>query len=200
LALDVDGVLFDLNGGGRGPWYRVLHERWRVEPELLQATFFRDRWSDIIVGRRALESELQAAIDALAWPMSAEELIQAWFEADFVMHDEVVAAAAGWAERGVRLVLATNQEHGRAAFLAERLGTVLPLAGVAYSAALGQAKPDPEFFRGAERQFDIADPSSITFLDDSAGNVDAARGCGWRGAHFQRDGGWKDEVEAILTS
>ena len=51
MALDVDGVLFDLNGGGRGPWYRVLPELWGVEPDLLQATIFRERWPDIIVGR-----------------------------------------------------------------------------------------------------------------------------------------------------
>jgi putative hydrolase of the HAD superfamily len=198
LALDVDGVLFDLNGGGHGPWQRVLRERWGVEPDQLQDAFFRERWADIIIGRRALEPELEAAIEVLGWPMSTEELIQAWFEADFVLHHDVVAAAKGWAQHGVRLVLATNQEHRRAAFLAERLGRLLPVDGVAYSAALGRAKPDPEFFREAERQLGIADPTSITFLDDGAGNVDAARRCGWNAVHFQQNPGWKAEVEAAL--
>lgn len=198
LALDVDGVLFDLNGGGLGPWYRVLNERWGVDPGQLQGAFFRARWEDVIVGRRALEPELQVALDGLAWPMSAEDLIDAWFQADCVVHDEVVVAAAAWAERGVRLVLATNQEHRRAAFIAERLGALLPLDGIAYSAGLGWAKPDLEFFRVAALRLEIRDPTSIAFLDDGVGNVMAARLSGWKGVHFRRDGDWREEVEAAL--
>jgi hypothetical protein len=44
------------------------------------------------------------------------------------------------------LVLATNQEHRRAHYLDQRLRTLLPISGMAYSGAVGYMKEHLQIF------------------------------------------------------
>ena len=55
------------------------------------------------------------------------------------------------------------------------------LVGDHYAAALGHAKPAPEFYREIEARTGFA-PSELFFIDDKAANVQAAQGCGWAAA------------------
>ncbi len=41
LALDVDGVLLDLDRGGRGPWTNEIRAEFGIEPALLHEALFR---------------------------------------------------------------------------------------------------------------------------------------------------------------
>jgi putative hydrolase of the HAD superfamily len=52
-----------------------------------------------------------------------------------------------------------------------------------FSARIGLMKPEPAIFRRAELDFCI-DPARSLFIDDHAGNIDAARAAGWRALHF----------------
>lgn len=52
-----------------------------------------------------------------------------------------------------------------------------------FSARVGLIKPEPAIFRRAELDFGI-DPARSLFIDDHAGNIDAARAAGWRALHF----------------
>ena len=99
------------------------------------------------------------------------------------------------------MVLATNQEHRRAAFLRRRLGADIELSDVIYSADLGCQKHDPTFFELASERLHLARDrrSSVLFVDDVEHNVDAARAAGWQAIHAPPGGGWIDEVEATLA-
>lgn len=201
LALDVDGVLLDPLRGGAGPWVGELSARFGVDGEALGATFFSVDWDDVIVGRAPIEARLASALDKLGWTMSVEELLECWFEADLAVDSEVVVAVSGWVDRGVRIVLATNQEHRRAAYLDEHLGEHLPISGITHSAGLGVVKSDPAFFPAAQHLLGVdGPPSSVVFVDDARENVAAATAYGWRGIHYTGQSGWVALVESALAA
>lgn len=201
LALDVDGVLLDPGRGGAGDWGVALEQRFGVSFERLQTEFFARHWADIATGRADLEPTLDAALREMGWPMTARAIMDHWFEADCHLHDPMIHAAAAWAGRGARLVLATTQEHRRAAFLSERLGAILPIERVLYSAALGAQKPHAAFFRAASAIIEAEGmPSRVVFVDDLIENVEGARAHGWTAIHFTHQPAWIEEIERALSA
>jgi putative hydrolase of the HAD superfamily len=199
LALDVDGVVLDSERGGRGKWHREVERRYGVDITDLQRVFFQPSWPEVVRGERAIEPVLAAALAELGWPMTVEELLTCWFEADFVVDHDVVAAAKTWSEDGVRIVLVTDQEHRRASYLRDALADVLPISGFAYSAAVGCVKRDDAFFVRAAALLG-ADPAShaVVFVDDTMANVEAARRHGWDAVHFTKADGWREEIARAL--
>ncbi len=185
MALDVDGVLLDPGRGGRGPWQVAFSQQFGVDANLLDQAYFRRAWRDVIVGRLPIETTLSAAMQDLGWDIDVDDALSCWFEADFVVDSEVVDAANDWSRRGIRVVLATNQEIRRARYIEQRLATLIPLSGIAFSGALGILKDDPAFYAAAERQLGIApDRTSVVFVDDTESNVEAARRHGWESLLF----------------
>jgi putative hydrolase of the HAD superfamily len=199
LALDIDGVLLDPGRGGLGPWPRELESRFGVDADRLRAAFFEPAWPDVIVGRRAIEPALAAALDELGWAMTVDQLLACWFEADLVLEPEVVDAATAWAAEGARLVLVTNQEHRRATFLRDRLGALLPISALAYSAALGLLKSDPAFYRAAAQTLGLDDHDTVVFVDDTLDNVEAARLYGWSAVHFTKNNDWHSQITSAFS-
>jgi putative hydrolase of the HAD superfamily len=199
LALDVDGVLLDPQRAGRGRWQEVLREEYGLDPAHLDEHFFQRSWSQIIVGHEPIEPTLARALTELHWNLDVETLLQIWFDADFVLELEVVRAVDEWAASGVRVVLATNQEARRAGFLEQKLGVILPIGGMASSAALGAVKSDPAFYPAAERSLGIGGRGQrVVLVDDSSVNVDTANSHGWRGVHFDKRLDWRAQVTAAL--
>jgi putative hydrolase of the HAD superfamily len=199
LAFDVDGVLLDPGPNGTGSWQSVLAKRYGVDPTLLDPVFFRARWPRIIIGAEAIEPALADAIAELGWPITVDELLTCWFEADFSVDHQVVEAVRMWTAAGARLVLVTNQEHRRARYLDQRLGTLLPVGGMAYSAALGFTKDHPQFFVAASDLLGIPRHShSVVFVDDSPENVEVARRHGWTGIDYVKEEGWRSAITQAL--
>jgi putative hydrolase of the HAD superfamily len=52
-----------------------------------------------------------------------------------------------------------------------------------FSGRVGLMKPDAGIFELAERRFGLQ-PADTLFIDDHAGNVEAARARGWQAVHF----------------
>jgi putative hydrolase of the HAD superfamily len=199
LALDVDGVVLDSERAGRGKWHRDVEERWGVDIADLQREFFQPSWPNVVRGKHPIEPALTAALQQIGWPMTTDELLACWFESDFVVDHDVVAAAAAWSDGGARVVLVTDQEHRRAAYLREELGELLPVSTFVYSAAIGRVKRDDGYFAAACSALGIdAAERAVVFVDDTRPNVDAARRHGWSAVHFTRADGWRDEIEAAL--
>jgi putative hydrolase of the HAD superfamily len=198
VALDVDGVLLDSERGGAGPWQRALADRFGVDPSELQRTFFDRSWSDVIVGRLSIEDALSGAIAQNSWPISVEEFLDCWFEADFWPVTAVVSAARSWSVRGARLALVTNQEHRRAAYVRERLGELFPIDSMVYSAWVGHVKSEPEFFAEATRLLAASDSGcTIVFVDDAPVHVEVARRSGWTAVVYEADA-WPARMEDAL--
>jgi FMN phosphatase YigB (HAD superfamily) len=66
---------------------------------------------------------------------------------------------------------------------------------VFWSAELGMTKPARELFARVSSETKTA-PAEITFIDDNAVNVEAARGCGWNGILFTSSARLLDDLAA----
>jgi putative hydrolase of the HAD superfamily len=97
-------------------------------------------------------------------------------------------------------VLATNQEHRRAAYLHRRIGESVPLERVIYSADLGCQKHDPRFFEISSDRLgvNLEQRTCVVFVDDVLNNVEVARSAGWRAVHASADQSWRHEVAELL--
>ena len=197
LALDVDGVILDPLRGGRGPWQLAFSERFGVDAGRLDETLFATAWADVITGERPIESALQETLQELGWGMGVDAALECWFEEDFVTTPAVVAAATAWSQLGVPLALVSNQEPRRARFIEDRMASLLPIRGVAFSGDLGVVKSDPAFYHQAELCLGVVGTAqSVVFLDDTLRNVEVAASQGWTAVHFTQDRDWQGDVAA----
>ena len=200
LALDVDGVLLDPERHGAGHWTDDLAACFGIARPQLREAFFTRSWDDVLNGRRAIEDALAEALETVGTDISVDDVLECWFEADFAVVDRAVALARHANDVGVRVVLATNQEHRRAAYLRRRLGAEFELSDVVYSADLGCQKHDPIFFELASERLGVTRDrrSSVLFVDDVAHNVEVARSAGWQAIHATPGGKWVGDAEAVL--
>jgi putative hydrolase of the HAD superfamily len=200
LALDVDGVVLDPDRAGTGHWSGELERRYGITRPQLRQALFADRWVDVVEGRRDLRDALGVALDEIGTEATVDDVMTCWFDADFVVVEATIELAGRVAESGIPVVLATNQEHWRAAFLAEQLGRRFPLHDVVYSAALGAQKHDPAFYDAASARLGVsaAQRGDVVFADDDARNVDCAVEAGWRAHLVTPTNGWIEAVVADL--
>jgi putative hydrolase of the HAD superfamily len=203
LALDVDGVLLDPDRGGAGHWTAEMERSFGITRPQFRAAFFMRSWDDVVNGRRPIEDGVAQALEALGADVAVEEFLRAWFEADFEPIDDAVELARRADAAGCRVVLATNQEHRRAAFLRERLGAIMPIDDVLYSADLGVQKHEAAFFERASERLGLAaeQRGDVVFVDDLEHNVAQARAAGWCAVHAPPGvpvATWVAEVDRLL--
>ena len=200
LALDVDGVLLDPDRNGDGHWTNELTAQFGIERAQLRESFFTNSWDDVVNGRRTIEDGLGEALARIGTTVDTESVLSCWFDADYVPIGETFDLAQRAAAAGCRVVLATNQEHRRAAYLHRRIGATVPLDGVMYSADVGYQKHDPRFFEIASERLGVnrEQRSSVVFVDDVLNNVEVARSSGWRAVHASADQPWRHEVAELL--
>lgn len=181
--LDVDGVVVTGRPrDGKHPFADIEAEL-GVSAALLQEKFFVAHWPAIIVGQEALEPRLSAVLAEIAPDVTSAALIDYWFRNDARLDEAVLDSVGRLRAAGVKVLLATNQEHRRAAYLMEELGLGRHVDGIAYSAALGHRKPMPDFYVAASALAG-AEGTDLVLVDDVLDNVEAAIAAGWRGVHW----------------
>ncbi len=183
LMVDVDGVLVHGRPADGRPVFSELKAELGLSYERLRAAFFNRYWEAIVTGREPMMPRLAAVLAEIAPEIEAEQLVAYWMRNDSRVLADDLAALDEARATGLKVYLATNQEHIRAAYLMAEMGLGAHVDGIAYSAALGTRKPDAEFYRLAMEQVGAV-PEEIVFVDDVADNVAAARRAGWRAVQF----------------
>jgi putative hydrolase of the HAD superfamily len=196
LMLDVDGVLVSGRPKDGRAWASDLDADLGVSQVDLQKAFFVPYCSDIVTGRRGLAELLKAALATIAPDVSHHDLIDYWFTNDSGLDLAVIASLDLQRERGIKVYLATNQEHLRAGYLMNTLGLSEHCDGIYYSAAIGFQKPDRQFFQHVAVSSGIA-ANQLLLLDDLAGNVVAARDAGWQALQWKPDSSLENETQKI---
>jgi len=179
VMVDVDGVVIvppDPQG-----WSAHLERDLGLSPALLQSAFFAPHWPDIILGRASLRERLEPVLAEIAPGLGIDRLIAYWFENDAHLDQKLLAQLAPIRAHGVKLHLATVQEHERAYHIWNELALKQHFDSMHYAAELGFAKPAAQLFRAAAARSGFA-PREIFFIDDKQANVDAARAEGWSAA------------------
>ena len=134
-----------------------------------------------IHGRAALRERLAPVLEEIAPHLTCDQLCAYWFENDSHLDHNLLDQLAALRAQGVELHLATVQEHERAAYLWETMALKDRFDAIHYAAALGHAKPAPEFYAAIEARTGFA-PEDLFFIDDKAANVEAALARGWKAA------------------
>jgi 2-haloacid dehalogenase len=106
---------------------------------------------------------------------------------------ETVALLAALRERGHRLVALTNWSAETFPVARARFEFLQWFEDIVVSGEVRMAKPDPRIFRLAIERNSL-DPACTLFVDDSAVNVEAARGVGLHAVHFRGAGALREEL------
>lgn len=193
LMLDVDGVLVTGRPEDGLNWATDLERDLGVSLADLHKEFFAQHWDEIIVGRADLPERLADSLTKIAPHVACDRLIAYWFEKDSRLDSAILDDIAASRSAGLKVWLATNQEHMRARHLMDVLGLTKRVDGMFYSAALGCRKPEGRFFRAIEAATGFA-PEELLLVDDTPANVDAAKEAKWHAVRW--DG--KQPLSAIL--
>ncbi len=185
LMVDVDGVLVDGRPEDGRPWHTSLEEDLGFSSETLHELFFAPYWENIVVGRAGLMEGLTAALGRFAPHVSPAELVSYWFEKDSRLAEPLLRELSLVRSAGIRVYLATNQEHLRAAYLMETLRLAEHVDGIFYSARVGARKPDLEFFTTVQSGVGLSG-EELLLIDDDRRNTEGAVRAGWQALHWTR--------------
>ena len=177
VAWDFDGVLNAGTRDGRFLWTGGLEAAWGVPPRAL-ADLFAD-WDPVMTGRE----DIAARVTRWGRIADVEGFLRWWFAADTFPDAEMLALMEGLRDRGIRQIIATNNERRRAAYIEGPMGYGTLVERVFASGRMGLRKPDPAFFDAVTRALDVG-PDRMVLIDDLARNVDAARDRGWEAFHL----------------
>ncbi|HUS22041.1 MAG TPA: HAD-IA family hydrolase [Aeromicrobium sp.] len=186
LMVDVDGVLVDGRPGDGRHWQTSLEADLGFTSDTLRTKFFDPHWDDIVLGRAGLIERLTIALPHIAPQVSPAQFLSYWLERDSRVVTPLLTELSSIRSRGIRVYLATNQEHLRAAYLMETLGLAAHVDGMFYSARVGARKPDAEFFTRVQESVGLSGDEML-LIDDSRQNVDAALEAGWQALHWTTD-------------
>lgn len=176
--MDVDGVLVATTRL-TGRWDRDMEADLGVSPDDLQRAFFTPHFRAIVLGQEPIEPWLGKALAEIAPQVTVEAMLAYWFAKDAELDHQLLADLATYRARGIGLHLATVQEHRRAAHLWTGLGLQDRFDGLHHSAAVGAAKPDPDYYAAVQDRVGQTG-QELLLVDDSERNVEAAREAGWQ--------------------
>lgn len=123
------------------------------------------------------------------------EILEYWFDTDAIPDAETLAILAAMKARGVRNVMATNNEALRTAYIETKMGFDAHVERIFAAGRMGIAKPDPGYFAHIESELGV-DPATLLLVDDLEENVAAARARGWQAFHFT-EGAHADLASAL---
>ena len=156
------------------------------------------------------EKTQEAFFAALEEPLRetlGRDVSMATFADEYFSHlapnEAMLAALAGWRDRGVRLAMLTNNvrewEASWRAILAAGGHPIDELfETVVDSAFVGFRKPEPEIYAIVLSRLGDVDPARCVLVDDLDVNCVAARGLGWSAVQFVSTEQAVAEVEALL--
>lgn len=188
LVFDVDGVL--VHGYHARPerqqrWDETLLADLGVDPDRFRDEFIFDIFiKKVVTGEMSLVEALDKRLPSLGYRASSMAFAHYWLSRDSRVNGELLDALRRLkTEQGVRLYIATNQEHMRAQWLWTTLGFGEVFDDIFYSARIGMIKSHKGFFDFADQKMGRLEEPPL-FFDDTAKVIDAARHAGWDSVLF----------------
>ncbi|HVM80831.1 MAG TPA: HAD family phosphatase [Stellaceae bacterium] len=181
VVFDLGGVLIDWNPRHL---YRKLFAGDEAAMEEFLTTICTQAWN---VKQDAGRSFAEGAAVLKARHPEKAALIDA-FGARFgeMMAGEIAGSVAILEElhrRGVELYALSNWSRETFPFAQQRFAFLERFRGIVISGEIGHVKPEPAIYRHLLKRFAIA-PARAVFIDDVAGNAEAARAFGIHPIHF----------------
>jgi putative hydrolase of the HAD superfamily len=187
VFFDVDGVL--VHGYHARPelqlrWDENLLEDLGIDPEQFKEKFIYDVFiKKVLIGKVGLVEALDRVLPQLGYKGPTQRIVAYWLEHDSQLNVQLIDVARKLKATGLKIYIATNQEHLRAQWLWQglRLGEIFD--DMFYAARFGVAKPDPGFYAEVERRLGPQTEPPL-FFDDSPKVIAGARKAGWEAVEF----------------
>ena len=125
----------------------------------------------------------------MAWAERCEEMAAGQFDEAVGVLREVKAA-------GLRCLALSNMEPSAFATRRTRFAFMDLFDGFVISGIEGVAKPDRRIFQILLRRYWL-EPAATVFIDDSPGNVEAARGLGLTAVHYTSAGKLRSQLRSL---
>lgn len=169
LILDADGVVL-LN---KERFSSKFSREYGVPIDKLSA-FFQGEFQETLIGKKDLKDILKTTIPDWGVNHSVESLLEYWFSSEANLNWDLLELVKNLKSQGIKIYLATNNEHHRTAYLAKNLGLENIFDKIYSSALVGFKKPHKEFY-----EYIIQDsgylPEELIFFDDDLENVMGAQ-------------------------
>lgn len=157
--------------------------------QLAQAIFHHPDWQAFDRGTVQLQSVIERTASRLNLPHQAMHSLMSAIAQHLAPIPETVALLARLHQRrerhgDLRLYFLSNMPEPYARVLEQRHPFLAWFDGGVFSGDVKLIKPQPEIYQLLETRYAL-DPETTVLVDDLLANVEAARGRGWRGIHFE---------------
>ena len=195
IAWDFDGVLNRNIQNGAFAWSRQFEQDLGLSLRSFSSYLFGGRFQKAMVGQACLRELVTEWAEENNAAGRATEILDYWFTRDALPDERTLAFFEPLKSRGLRHVMATNNEIHRTAFIESEMGFADRVERIFAAGRMGIAKPDTAYFAHIEAELDVA-PAALLLVDDMEENVEAARRRGWQAFHFHE--GAHDLLEQAL--
>lgn len=170
--------------------------------QLAHAIFGHEDWHGFDRGTVSFEDVLQRTTRRVGVPVPALDALLAPIGERLTPIAESVQLLGALRERrlqrgDIRLYFLSNMPEPYARVLEARHDFLQWFDGGIFSGDVKLAKPDPAIFELLAVRHGL-EPARTVFIDDLAGNVEAARRLGWQGIHFASVAQGIQEILALL--
>jgi putative hydrolase of the HAD superfamily len=141
-------------------------------------------WADFDLGRVEPDALAGRIAQRTGYPQAAIASLIAGIPDHLQPMAESVALIERVSAAGHRLGLLSNMPRPYAAHLEQRHACFGAFEHCVWSGRVGLMKPDRAIFDHVQHRLDL-DLDQAIFIDDHAGNIDAARRFGWNALHFE---------------
>ena len=186
VAWDFDGVLNRSWAEGADTWARDFQLETGHSLQSYYEHVFAESFHRVITGGEDVRDRVTSWIDRVGAPVTADALLAWWFAKDARPDLETMELMAELHSRGIRQVIATNNEPRRTAFIRDVMGFGEQVEAIFASGDIGVMKPDPAYFAHIVDALKVQ-PADMLLIDDREANVEAAIKGGWHGFHFTNE-------------
>ncbi len=151
--------------------------------EEFQNHIFKSDFDSILTGREDLRDRVATWARITGFRPGPDELLDFWFRKADLPDPEIARLIQKLSDKGIRQVIATNNEFRRADYIEDDMGFGERVEKISASGRLGLRKPDPAFFTAITDNLRIS-PDSMLLIDDCEKNVAQASASGWTALHF----------------
>jgi len=195
IAWDFDGVLTRNIVDGRFIWADDFEADTGQSREVFEDFIFGRDLDSILTGRVDLRDRVEAWAKSVGYSPGPDALLEYWFKKDARLDPMTLGLMDRIAQKGLRQVLATNNENRRTTYIENQLGFGNRVEHIFASGHMRVAKPDTEYFRTITTTLKV-DPDEILFIDDLTENIIAAKAFGWQTMHFTEE--TRNTLEGLL--
>ena len=183
VAWDFDGVLNRNVRDGVFEWSRNFERDLGLSIASFSAHLFAGRFQKAMVGEACLVEIVTEWTEHHGHHGRTGEILDYWFRQDALPDNETLEIVRALKAKGVRNVMATNNEIHRTNYIESDMGFHAHVERIFAAGRMKIAKPDTAYFSHIEEELQI-DPAAILLVDDMHENILAARRRGWQAFHF----------------